>query len=128
MLYRNALRLAPITAALVGAGVFSSHRSSDLKSHCADSTPEDLSAFSPKEFRSFKITKVDKISPNTKAFQVALPSNEHLMGMSVASFVMVKGPIGSDGKPTMKPYTPTSTNGYDLFTYLSYIFHSNLEL
>lgn len=31
--------------------------------------------------------------------------------MQTASFVMIKGPLDADGKVTMRPYTPTSTNG-----------------
>lgn len=31
--------------------------------------------------------------------------------MQTAAFVMVKGPVGEDGKFVARPYTPTSTNG-----------------
>lgn len=39
----------------------------------------DKVSFSPKEFRSFKIKEVQDLSPNTKKFEVALPSAEHEM-------------------------------------------------
>lgn len=67
-------------------------------------------AFSPKEFRSFTIKEVKQLSANTKAIEINLPTSEHEMGMKTASFLLVKGPLGPDGKPALRPYTPTSTN------------------
>ena len=70
-----------------------------------------LKAFSAKEFQGFPIRKVTQLSPNTKSIELALPTTEHEMGMTTASFVMVKGPVGEDGKFVARPYTPTNTNG-----------------
>lgn len=70
----------------------------------------DLKAFSPKEFRAFPIRRVETISPNTKRFELALPSKDHEMGLTTASFVLIKGPNDEDGKIVTRPYTPTSTN------------------
>lgn len=36
-------------------------------------------SFSPKEFRKFPIKAVKDLSPNTKAFEVTLPSSHHEM-------------------------------------------------
>jgi hypothetical protein len=41
--------------------------------------------------------------------------------MLTASFVMVKGPTGADGKPTLRPYTPVSTNGKVYFSEFSWV-------
>lgn len=73
---------------------------------------DEKAAFSPKEFRSFKIREIKTLSHNTKQFVCELPTPEHQMGMPTASFVMVKGPTGADGKPTLRPYTPVSTNDH----------------
>lgn len=100
------------TAALA-CGVFAASKvaSSSISkfSTCAESSGESI-AFSPKEFRSFKILKIQELSPNTKAFEVALPRKEDSTGVTCSSFVMVKNAPGGDGKFDARPYTPTSLN------------------
>ena len=68
----------------------------------------DLKSFSPKEFRSFKIIESEAVSPNTKRIVCALPSKDHVMGMDVASLVMIKGQDSPEGKVVARPYTPTT--------------------
>lgn len=68
---------------------------------------EGIPAFSPKEFRSFPIKAIHDLSHNTRAYEIALPSDQHVMGLSVASLIMVQG-IGKEGKTIARPYTPTS--------------------
>jgi len=62
----------PLTIAGVGCLVSSCNEKS---AHCN----EELKAFSPKEFRSFKIHKIRDLTHNTKAFEVDLPSPQHEM-------------------------------------------------
>lgn len=100
------------------AMVFSGLMASSTAALCEE---KNLKAFSPKDFQSYPIRKVTQLSPNTKAIELALPSAQHEMGMTTASFVMVKGPTGEDGKFVARPYTPTNTNG----KYLS-MFHDTL--
>lgn len=44
-----------------------------------------------------------------RRFRVGLPSDEHVMGMSTASCIVIKGK-GKDGSVAVRPYTPTTTN------------------
>jgi len=62
-------------------------------------------AFNPKAFVPFPITKITQLSPNTKAFDLALPSADAEMGAHTASFIMVKNAVGD-----ARPYTPTTLN------------------
>lgn len=98
------------------------------KAFCSSS--EELEAFSKKEFRKFKIVDIKQVSPNTKVllspifllvlciylvlcgqeFHVALPSPNHVTGMSTASCIMIKGLPGADNKDVARPYTPISLN------------------
>jgi len=69
-----------------------------------------LAAFSPGEFRFFKIRSVRDISHNTKSFIIDLQSPLHETGLFASSFVMVKGSTSPEGKFVVRPYTPISTN------------------
>lgn len=100
--------LGAMGLASTGMAVCDPHTAATTAQNIADA--EKHRAFSPKEFRSFTIKEVKDLSPNTKLYNVALPTAHHEMGMQTASFVMVKGPPDAEGKATMRPYTPTSTN------------------
>jgi Oxidoreductase FAD-binding domain len=63
-------------------------------------------AFSSDEFRSFKLAHIEQVSHDTKMFRVALPSEEHEMGMITASCLMLQGADAD----TVRPYTPTTLN------------------
>lgn len=65
-------------------------------------------AMSPKEFRSFPITEIVNLSPNTRQFRVKLPSKDSTTGMKTSGFVMIKNAADSEGKFEARPYTPTS--------------------
>lgn len=70
----------------------------------------DEASFSKSEFRSFPILNVQSVSHDSKIITCALPSEQHVMGMSVSSLVMVNGEKDADGKATARPYTPISTD------------------
>ncbi|KAI8146343.1 hypothetical protein BJV82DRAFT_510116 [Fennellomyces sp. T-0311] len=83
-------------------------------------------AFSPQEFRSFTLEKVEPINHNTSVFRFKLPSDQHVSGLHVASCVITRYPItkkdGSTGY-VIRPYTPTSheeTQGYVEFVIKDY--------
>lgn len=70
-------------------------------------------AFSPKEFRSFPITQVRQLTPDTKQFVCELPHKNADMGMTVSSCIMIKSDtLDKNGKVVARPYTPTSTNDH----------------
>lgn len=74
-------------------------------------------ALSPKEFRAFTLERVEKISHNTSLFRFKLEDGQPL-GLTVASCLMLEGPLGPDGNPAVRPYTPTTgsdvTGHFDL--------------
>lgn len=59
------------------------------------------------EFRDFKLLKKSDYNHNTASFVFDLGEGK-TAGMDVASAVLTKAP-GKDGKPVVRPYTPTST-------------------
>ena len=77
-------------------------------SSVARSAEEPKVALSPKEFRSFKVTKVEQVTHDTKHLVFALPSKEHEMGTRTASCLMAKFDL--NGEEVVRPYTPTNTN------------------
>ena len=78
------------------------------KHNMTHSDSGDLTSFSPKEYRGFKIVESEAVSPNTKRIVCELPSKDHVMGMNVASLVMIKGQDTPEGKVVARPYTPTT--------------------
>ncbi|KAF9970047.1 NADH-cytochrome b5 reductase [Actinomortierella ambigua] len=73
-------------------------------------------ALNPKEFVDFKLRKVEKLTHNTSRFIFDLEKDQKL-GLDTASCVVTKF-TGPDGKPVIRPYTPTSdadvTGEFDL--------------
>ena len=73
-------------------------------------------SLSKKEFRSFPVEKVEKLTHNVSRLRVQLPTPQSETGMVTAGMLMVQGPPKEDGgKASAKPYTPTtlnSTKGY----------------
>lgn len=61
------------------------------------------------EFREFPLQSIEEMTHNVRRFRVGLPSEEHVMGMTTASCIVIKGK-GKDGSVAVRPYTPTTTN------------------
>jgi len=93
---RTMLRVASVGIAVSALSLFSSRTV-----HAEDGKK----AFNPKSFVSFPIKKITNLSPNTKAYDIALPEKDSEMGCGVASFIMVKNAAGD-----ARPYTPTTLN------------------
>lgn len=107
---------AGLAAMLVGGGVGMLFCRGN-KSQC----DADLNALSPKEMRTFRIAETKKISPDTALIRVALPSEEHVLGMPVASCLSIQAEV--DGQSVGRPYTPTSLReqkGYCEFVVKAY--------
>lgn len=58
-----------------------------------------------------RLTETEYISPNTKRLRFALPSEDHVSGLKIASCLLTKYKGPNDQKPTIRPYTPTSDEG-----------------
>jgi cytochrome-b5 reductase len=74
--------------------------------HCASTK----CAFSPDEFRSFRLISSRYETHDTRRFYFALPDKDALLNMPVSSCVVAKY-VDADGKDVIRPYTPTSNNG-----------------
>lgn len=59
----------------------------------------------PNEFIKFPLREVIPINHNTNVYRFDLPPGKYL-GLPTASCVVTKGPLGADGKPIIRPYTP----------------------
>ncbi|KAF9177977.1 NADH-cytochrome b5 reductase [Haplosporangium sp. Z 11] len=64
------------------------------------------SALDPNAFVDFKLKDVQKLTHNTSRFTFELEEGQNL-GLHVASCVVTKF-VNGDGKPVIRPYTPTS--------------------
>mmetsp|Transcript_25303 Transcript_25303/g.35452 ORF Transcript_25303/g.35452 Transcript_25303/m.35452 type:complete len:360 (+) Transcript_25303:57-1136(+) len=62
-------------------------------------------ALNPNEFQKFPLAKVIPLNHNTSIYRFALPEGKSL-GLPTASCVVTKGPLDSNGKPIIRPYTP----------------------
>ncbi|DAZ92840.1 TPA: hypothetical protein N0F65_000520 [Lagenidium giganteum] len=71
-----------------------------------DRAPSDNGGLSPGEFRSFKVSEVESLTPNTKRLRLELPSKNDETGVHAASFLMAKATI--NGRTVTRPYTPTN--------------------
>lgn len=61
-------------------------------------------------FISLKLEDVEHVNHNTKKFRFKLPEEDQVSGLSVASALLTKFKP-EDGKPVLRPYTPTSDEG-----------------
>jgi len=75
---------------------------------CEEKVNSSNVAFSPTEFRKFKLRASEAVSHNAKLFRFDLPSDHHETGLVVASCLVAKAVI--DGKTVVRPYTPVSLN------------------
>lgn len=74
---------------------------------------EGGASFSKAEFRSFPVLKVTAVNHDSKIIRCKLPTQDHVMGMTVSSMVMVRGgpdPGDAAKDPPARPYTPITTD------------------
>merc|ERR1711865_80013 len=64
-------------------------------------------ALSPKEFREFPVVSTKKLSADSVQVRLALPSSDHVLGMTTCSCLSISAEI--DGNTVSKPYTPCSS-------------------
>jgi len=60
----------------------------------------------PNNFQKFALMSIKEVSPNTKIMRFALDTPDSKLGLPIASAIVVKAPIGEDGKDVIRPYTP----------------------
>ncbi len=63
-------------------------------------------ALSPSEFRSLRVQAITTLTPDTKRYTLALPSESDTSGVTTASCLVVKAKVGD--KDVVRPYTPVS--------------------
>lgn len=60
------------------------------------------------EWIDLKLIDIEMVTPNTKRFRFALPEENNVSGLKVASALLAKYKGPNDAKPVLRPYTPTS--------------------
>ncbi|KAI8984621.1 hypothetical protein BDF20DRAFT_860916 [Mycotypha africana] len=68
-------------------------------------------AFSPKEFRHFRLDKIERVNHNVNLFRFSLPNETDVAGLPVASCVMFRANVEKeDGQleEVIRPYTPVN--------------------
>jgi len=71
------------------------------------SKAKDETALDPNNFKSFKLREIYPVNHNTNRYRFEL-ENEQKLGLTIASCLVVKAPIGENGKDVIRPYTPVS--------------------
>lgn len=67
-------------------------------------------------FVSLKLDSVENLSHNTKKLRFALPEEDQVSGLKVASALLTKYKGPQDEKPVIRPYTPVSDESRDIDT------------
>lgn len=67
-------------------------------------------------FISLKLESVENINHNTKKFRFALPEEDQVSGLKVASALITKYKGPEMEKPAIRPYTPVNDEGMKLFS------------
>jgi cytochrome-b5 reductase len=62
-------------------------------------------------FISLKLESVENINHNTKKFRFALPEDDQVSGLHIASAILTKYKGPQMEKPAIRPYTPVSDEG-----------------
>lgn len=62
----------------------------------------------PNEWVSLALMSSEQVNHNTKRLRFALPSEDHVIGLNIASSLLTKYKGPTDEKPTIRPYTPVS--------------------
>eukprot|EP00246_Nothoceros_aenigmaticus_P015549 TRINITY_DN6528_c0_g1_i1.p1 TRINITY_DN6528_c0_g1~~TRINITY_DN6528_c0_g1_i1.p1 ORF type:complete len:364 (+),score=40.07 TRINITY_DN6528_c0_g1_i1:198-1289(+) len=98
-------------ASLVGAAAFASWHLGSASQPGHSEAFSERSALNPREWKPFKLSHTEKLSPDTNLYRFEFDRDEKL-GLNVASCLITRAPIGTskDGKPiyVIRPYTPVS--------------------
>jgi cytochrome-b5 reductase len=62
-------------------------------------------------FISLKLESVENVNHNTKKFRFALPEDDQVSGLHIASAILTKHKGPEMEKPAIRPYTPISDEG-----------------
>ena len=62
-------------------------------------------------FISLKLDSIENINHNTKKFRFALPEEDQVSGLKIASALLTKYKGPEMEKPAIRPYTPVSDEG-----------------
>lgn len=98
-----------VLAAAIGTGAFGyNYLGNQRTAHAEAATSKKAFTGGDQGFLSLKLVDVEDYNHNTKKFKFALPEDDMVSGLSVASAVITKFKDPSEDKPTIRPYTPVS--------------------
>jgi len=69
---------------------------------------KDETALDPNNFKKFQLLEIYPVSHNTNRYRFGLENEDQKLGLTVASCLVVKAPLGENGKDVIRPYTPVS--------------------
>jgi len=96
------LRPTAVRVGVVSVGLFTLAYSTKI------ALAKDETALDPKNFKKFQLLEIYPVSHNTNRYRFALEHEDQKLGLNVASCLVVKAPIGENGKDVIRPYTPVS--------------------
>ena len=90
---------------LVGKG---KEKAEDAKSRLEGAMGRATFTGGDQGFVSLKLENVENVNHNTKKFRFALPEEDQVSGLKIASALLTKYKGPEMEKPAMRPYTPVS--------------------
>ena len=94
---------------LVSAGaVYLSYNTRSAEWFSSKKTPSPKTLTDPNEWVSLPLMSYEQVNHNTRTLKFALPTEDHVIGLNVASALLTKYQGPNDEKPTIRPYTPIS--------------------
>ena len=101
------------SAGILGTAYVANSASKQQLTHCRSFFSRAAPGLDPNDWKPLKLTSVKPISANTAIYRFAYDDQESTSGMTVASCLVTKAPIGStkaDGSRAnvIRPYTPIS--------------------
>lgn len=104
------LRVAADTAE-AKAGATASQESSKAEEATGSVIPKSIFTGGDQGFISLKLASIENVNHNTKKFRFALPEEDAVSGLHVASALLTKYKGPQMEKPVIRPYTPVSDEG-----------------
>jgi len=72
------------------------------------SAAQEKYGLDPKEFRDLTLKEKTTLTHDTSLYRLAFPTDDDILDMPVASYVLLSAKVPGEEKPVVRPYTPVS--------------------
>eukprot|EP00123_Amoebidium_parasiticum_P013461 comp21968_c0_seq1/m.31703 comp21968_c0_seq1/g.31703 ORF comp21968_c0_seq1/g.31703 comp21968_c0_seq1/m.31703 type:complete len:297 (-) comp21968_c0_seq1:316-1206(-) len=102
-------RFQRVAAGLVagGSALYMARSFKNQTAMAKSDAPAPAGGLDPTQFKPFEVSEIQKLTHDTKLYRFRLDTPDTPLGITVASCLLTMTP-GPDGKPAIRPYTPTT--------------------